>query len=207
LRARLRIAEESEVVLFVGRLAPEKELASLVRGFAKVAALRPQVMLVLVGDGPCREEVYRLAGALAEEGRIRFTGAMPSSAVHEWVQIADVFALVSSLEGLPVSLIEAMATGLPVVVSDIPANRQLVDTGVEGMVVETRNADAIGSALDSILSDGAARRRMGAAARSRIGERFSTVRVVGLYEALFERLLGRKASAMPPDGIGFPAGQ
>jgi glycosyltransferase involved in cell wall biosynthesis len=189
LRERLGIAEQSEVVLFVGRLAPEKELASLVRGFARVAALRAQAMLVLVGDGPCREEVYRAAGKLAEEGRIRFTGAVPSSAVHEWVQIADVFALVSSLEGLPVSLIEAMATGLPAVVSDIPANRQLVDHGVEGMVVETRNEDAIGAAIESMLSDSETRSRMGRAARSRIGERFSTERVAGLYETLFAKIL------------------
>jgi glycosyltransferase involved in cell wall biosynthesis len=191
LRTRLGIAEESQVVLFVGRLAPEKELASLVKGFAGVAALRPRAMLVLVGDGPCREEIQSIAGRLAEEGRIRFTGPVPSSAVHEWVQIADVFALVSSLEGLPVSLIEAMATGLPVVVSDIPANRQLVDPGVEGLVVELRNIEAIGSALNSILSDSGARRRMGAAARARIGETFSTDRVVGLYEGLFAKVLGQ----------------
>jgi glycosyltransferase involved in cell wall biosynthesis len=192
-RARFDIPAESEVVLFVGRLAPEKELASLVRGFAGIAASQPRAMLVLVGDGPCREEIQIAAGKLAEEGRIRFTGVVPSSAVHEWVQIVDVFALVSSLEGLPVSLIEAMATGLPVVVSDIPANRQLVDTGVEGIVVETRNADAIGSALESILgdsdSDGETRRRMGTAARLRIGERFSTDRVVELYETLFAKIL------------------
>jgi glycosyltransferase involved in cell wall biosynthesis len=191
LRARLGIAEESEVVLFVGRLAPEKELASLVRGFAGVAALRPRALLVLVGDGPCREEMQRIAGKLAEAGRIQFTGAVPSSAVHQWVQIADVFALVSSLEGLPVSLIEAMATGLPVVVSDIPANRQLVDPGIEGLVVELKNVEAIGSALNSILSDNGARRRMGAAARARIGGSFSTDRVVGLYEGLFAKVLGQ----------------
>jgi glycosyltransferase involved in cell wall biosynthesis len=190
LRARLRIPEESEVVLFVGRLAPEKELASLLRGFARVAALRPRTMLVLVGDGPCREETQTIAGKLADEGRVRFTGAVPSSAVHEWVQIADVFALVSSLEGLPVSLIEAMATGLPVVVSDIPANRQLVDSGVEGIVVETRNEDAIGRALGAILDNPETRRHMGEAARSRIGDRFSTARVTVLYETLFARLLG-----------------
>jgi glycosyltransferase involved in cell wall biosynthesis len=189
LRARLHISEQSEVVLFVGRLAPEKELVSLVRGFATVAALRPLATLVLVGDGPCREEVQSAAGALAEDGRIRFTGAVASSAVHEWVQIADVFTLVSSLEGLPVSLIEAMATGLPVVVSDIPANRQLVDQGVEGMVVETRNEDAIGSALGALLDNSETRRHMGEAARARIGDRFSTVRVTVLYETLFARLL------------------
>jgi glycosyltransferase involved in cell wall biosynthesis len=152
--------------------------------------LRPHAVLVLVGDGPCREEIRSIAGGLAEEERVRFTGAVPSSDVHEWVQIADVFALVSSLEGLPVSLIEAMATGLPVVVSDISANRQLVDHGVEGMVVEAKNEDAIGSALGAILDNPETRRQMGEAARSRIGDRFSTARVTVLYETLFARLLG-----------------
>jgi len=189
LRAKLGIPEESEVVLFVGRLAPEKELASMVRGFAGISAVRPRAVLLLVGDGPCREELQGIARELGNEGRVRFTGAVPSSAVHEWVQIADVFALVSSLEGLPVSLIEAMATGLPVVVSDIPANRQLVDAGVEGVVVKTRDADAIGMAFGSLLGDGETRRRMGTAARLRIGESFSTDRVVELYEALFAKIL------------------
>ena len=189
LRTALGIPSESEVVLFVGRLAPEKELASLVNAFGRIAASRPRAMLVLVGDGPCRNELHTVAGNLAQEGRIRFTGAVPSSAVHQWVQIADVFALVSSLEGLPVSLIEAMATGLPVVVSDIPANRQLVDPGIQGLVVETRNADAIGSALGEILESPEMRRRMGEAARLRIGDSFSTARVAALYETLFARFI------------------
>lgn len=190
LRAKLGIPEESEVVLFVGRLAPEKELASLLRAFVAVAASRPRSVLVLVGDGPCREELRSIAQNPSLEGRIRFTGAVPSSAVHEWVQIADVFTLVSSLEGLPVSLIEAMATELPVVVSDIPANRQLVDPGIEGIVIETRNEAAIGSALVTLLNDKEMRKRMGEAARARIGDRFSTARVTGIYETLFARLLG-----------------
>jgi 1,2-diacylglycerol 3-alpha-glucosyltransferase len=190
LRAKLTIACGAEVILFVGRLAPEKELASLVAGFAKLSACRPQALLVLVGEGPCREDLRSATGSLASEGRVRFTGAVPPSAVHEWVQAADVFALVSSLEGLPVSLIEAMATGLPVVVSDIPANLQLVEQGIEGIVVETRNADAIGAALNSILSDPAARSRMGIAGRTRIAARFSTQHVTGMYESLFAKLLG-----------------
>jgi glycosyltransferase involved in cell wall biosynthesis len=198
LRTKLGIPEDSEVVLFVGRLAPEKELTSLLEGFGKVAALRPQATLVLVGDGPCREELQSQTGRVAPAGGIRFTGVVPSTSVHEWVQIADVFALVSSLEGLPVSLIEAMATEVPVVVSDIPANRQLVDSGVEGIVVGTRNPDAIGSALNSILGDRENRQRMGRAGRLRIGKSFSTDRVVGLYETLFAKLLS-------PDRIGFPA--
>jgi len=189
LRARLAIPQDAEVVLFVGRLAPEKELPSLVKGFGKVAALRPRAMLLLVGEGPCREELQTLAGQVTEEGRIRFAGATPSSAVPQWMQIAEVFALVSSFEGLPVSLIEAMATGVPAVVSDIPANRQLVDTGVEGVVVETRNADAIGAALESLLGDSELRSRLGAAGRARIAGSFSTPRVVELYESLFVRLL------------------
>ncbi len=169
----------------------------------KAAASRPLATLVpvlLLATRACREELGDLAGKVAEEKRIRFTGAVPSAAVHEWVQIADVFTLVSSLEGLPVSLIEAMATGLPVVVSDIPANRQLVDPGIEGLVVETKDANAIGKAIVSILSDGEMRQRMGAAGKARVGSTYSTDRVVGQYETLFARLLS-------PARIGFRADQ
>ncbi len=82
-------------------------------------------------------------------------------------------------------------------VSDIPANRQLVDEGVEGLVAETRNADAIGDALGTLLDDPEMRRRMGKAARSRIGDKFSTARVTAIYENLFARLLSRGAGSGP----------
>jgi len=200
LREKLGIPLQAEVVLFVGRLAPEKELASLLEGFARIAASRASAVLVLVGDGPCRKELEGIAGNMTGGSRIQFRGVVPSSSVHEWVQIADVFALVSSLEGLPVSLIEAMATEVPAVVSDIPANLQLIDHGVEGMVVSLRNAGEIGAALNSILSDREAGRRMGKAARSRIERSFSTDRVVGLYETLFTKLLST-------DRIDFRADQ
>ncbi|HWE51147.1 MAG TPA: glycosyltransferase family 4 protein [Bryobacteraceae bacterium] len=189
LRAKFGIPAEADVVLFVGRLAPEKELPSLVKGFEKIAAQHERAMLVLVGDGPCRGELETLAGKLIQQGKIRFTGAVASSAVHQWVQIADVFSLVSSLEGLPVSLIEAMAAGLPAVVSDIPANRQLIDPGIQGLVVEPKNAEAIGSALSAVLENPELRRSLGDAARARIGDNFSTARVTLLYETLFARLL------------------
>jgi glycosyltransferase involved in cell wall biosynthesis len=204
LREKLGIPADAEVVLFVGRLAPEKELGSLVEGFRAVAAARPKALLILAGDGPCREEIRAAAGGLADRGRIRLAGAVPSSSVHEWLKAADVFALVSSLEGLPVSLIEAMATGLPSVVSDIPANRQLVEPGVQGLVAEARNAAAIGDALAALLAGGEARIRMGEAARARIGDGFSPQSVVCLYEEVFGHLMNRPAP-LSPDRIVLPA--
>ncbi len=193
LRAKLDIADDTELILFVGRLAPEKELGSLIGGFAQIAKIRPRAKLVLAGDGPLREELQRLAESLLPENRIRFAGAVPPQSVHEWMQIADVFALVSSLEGLPVSLIEAMVSGVPAIVSDIPANRQLVDDGIEGLVVPLRSEDLIASGLNSILSDEDRRTRMGAAGRARIVASFSTKEVIERYETLFTRLLGKGA--------------
>jgi len=84
-----------------------------------------------------------------------------------------------------------MSAGLSVVVSDIPANRQLVDPEVEGLVAAPKDAEKIGEALRSLLANPEARRRMGAAGRTRIAKSFSTERVVRMYESLFARLLSR----------------
>jgi glycosyltransferase involved in cell wall biosynthesis len=100
-----------------------------------------------------------------------------------------VFALVSSNEGLSCSLLEAMSTGLPSVVSDIPANAQLIDSGTQGLRIATGDHEAIAQALAKLLGDDALRKRMGAAARQRVLENYSTCRVVERYEALFHEAL------------------
>lgn len=188
LRRSLGWAGDDRVILFVGRLAPEKELASLVQGFARVAAERPNARLVLVGDGPCRVSLEDLARQLGVDSRVMFSGQKDPTTVCGFLQCADVFTLVSSLEGFPVSLVEAMATALPVVVSDISANLQLVENEQNGLVAGLREDRSIATALQRLLEDAELRVRMGAAARESIVNRYSTARVVELYETLFTEL-------------------
>ena len=115
LRRSLGLPGDVPITLYVGRLAPEKELASLLRAFALVAPRRPDALLLLVGDGPSRPELEAEVTRLRLSAQVRFTGMVPVAEVSRWVRASDIFALVSSLEGLPCSLIEAMSAGLAAV--------------------------------------------------------------------------------------------
>jgi glycosyltransferase involved in cell wall biosynthesis len=192
-RAQHGIPLQGCVTIYVGRLSPEKGLPGLLRGFALTARSSPDAMLVLVGDGPQRAELEALAGQLQlGPDRIRFIGRVNSTEVPFWLRSSDVFALTSPSEGFSCALLEAMAVGLASVVSDIPANRQLIDPGIHGLTVPFGDESSIGEALLQLSSDPTARKRMGEAARNRAIDNYSTSRVVECYETLLSEVLASK---------------
>jgi glycosyltransferase involved in cell wall biosynthesis len=186
LRGRFKIPAQAGVVIYIGRLAPEKELATLMGAFAAVVERQPGALLILIGDGPCRQELEACAAQLGLADRVRFEGRQPAASICHWLQASDLFALVSSNEGFPCSLAEAMAAGVPSVVSDIPGNVQLIDSGVHGLVVPVGDEARIADAIAGLLADPESRARMGQAARRRIVENYSTDKVLDRYEALFQ---------------------
>ena len=192
LRAGLGVPAEAPVAVYVGRLAPEKELDSLLGGFAAAARQFPAALLVLVGDGPEGERLRVRAASLGLGARVRFAGRLAIPEVCRWLQVSDVFALVSSNEGFPCSLCEAMSAGLPSVVSGIPANLQLIDDGVHGLVATLKDEASIAEAMARLFSDPALGARMGEAARRRVAGNYSTGMVLDRYEALFAEALGAK---------------
>jgi glycosyltransferase involved in cell wall biosynthesis len=191
LRQKVSLAADTPMVIFVGRLAPEKQLHSLLDAFVSVVRRLPQAVLVLAGDGPDREALEARCRGNMLHANVRFLGRLSETQVRDWLCVADVFALVSSQEGFPVSLIEAMATGLPSVVSDIPANTQLIDSGVHGAVVPVGDAARIADSLIQLLADPQMRSRMSLQARSRVVENYSTEKVIDRYETLFAEVLSK----------------
>jgi glycosyltransferase involved in cell wall biosynthesis len=194
-RRELGVADAARAVVFVGRLAPEKELPALIRAFAAAHRKAGDAILVLVGDGPERLRLQECARGLGlDDSAVRFTGRLPIDEVRKWLQVSNVFSLVSSNEGFSCSLIEAMAVGLPSVVSDIPANVQLISPGVHGLVTRLHDEQELAFALTQLLNDESARLRMGAAAREQVIRNYSTAKVVRRYEELFA---GAAARGMP----------
>ena len=189
LRKQLGMDPEALAIVYVGRLAPEKELDSLLRSFARITAGHPRAQLVLVGNGPSRPALEEAARQLHLGDRVRFVGMVPVADVPKWLQAADLFALVSSLEGLPCSLIEAMAVGLPAVTSDIPANMQLIEPGINGFSAPLLDEAAIAAQLNRLLDDRTLRIELGKNARASVMARFSTTGVADVYEQLFRELL------------------
>jgi glycosyltransferase involved in cell wall biosynthesis len=188
LRAALGIPADALQAIFVGRLAPEKELPVLIDGFAAAAAQNPQARLVLVGDGPVRPALAQQVSDRGIAGRVTFAGMQSSDQIARWLQASDVYSLVSSREGLPVSLIEAMATALPSVVTDIPGTAQLIDEARHGFRVPVGDSGAVGAALLRLFNDPGMRAEFGAAARPIAVERFSLDKVLSDYERLFAEM-------------------
>jgi glycosyltransferase involved in cell wall biosynthesis len=190
LRTTLGIPETALVVLYSGRLAPEKALPTLLSAFALVLKDVPDALLVLVGDGAVRLALIEQAKQLGlSEETIRFTGRVDPQSVCLWLKIATVFALVSPSEGFPCALEEAMSAGIPSVVSDIPANRQLVKNGLHGILTPVGDIEKIAESIVRLLQDAPLRRRMGEAAREHIAANYSTSHIVDRYEVLFREIL------------------
>jgi glycosyltransferase involved in cell wall biosynthesis len=145
---------------------------------------------VLVGHGPERERLEARAKALRVAHAVHFTG--PVADVADALRAADVFALPSVAEGMSNSLLEAMATALPCVASDIGGNQDLLGPSEAGVLVAGGTPAGWADALIDLLRDPDRRARLGASARRRIDEEFALERVVGRYVDLYRRLLARE---------------
>jgi glycosyltransferase involved in cell wall biosynthesis len=184
LRAQYDVPAEAFVIIYTGRLAPEKSLHLLVEAFDTVWRQRAQAYLVLVGDGPMRAALTKQTQHLGCQDSVCFVGGVAPMEIPRWLQMADVFALVSLSEGFPCALVEAMSAGLASVVSDIPANRQLVQPETHGLLSPPGDASAMAAALIRVLDDHEVRARMGEEARRSVKQHYATERVLGLYETM-----------------------
>jgi glycosyltransferase involved in cell wall biosynthesis len=185
IRASLGLNPDVPVTIYVGRLAPEKNLKTLLKGFSRVHQAMPAAVLALVGEGAERTSLEELADQLGIASSVRFTGRLGMPALLHWLQASDVFALVSHCEGFSCSLIEAMSTGLPSVVSKIPGNTQLIEAGVTGLIVEENDDLAIANAIITLMGNTALTTRLGWAARQHIAANYTTDLVVKRYEETF----------------------
>ena len=187
-RRALGIDDSARVVGTVGRLDPVKDQATLIRAFASLVAARPEAVLVIVGDGPSRRALDLLAADLGLEGRIRMLGTRAD--VAHLLGGFDVFALPSIAEGISNTVLEAMATGLPVVATRVGGNPELVDDGVNGRLVPPGNPAALAEALDAYLADSLVRALHGKASRQRAVTQFDLPTMVEAYRSLYVSLAG-----------------
>jgi glycosyltransferase involved in cell wall biosynthesis len=191
LRERLGLDPDRRYIANVARLHPIKDQAMLLRAFAAVAAARPDVDLMLVGDGALRGALGLLAEELGVAARVRFLGVR--SDVPEVLAAVDVFALTSICEAASLTLLEAMASALPVVATAVGGTPEIVRDGRDGMLVPRGDAHAAASALLRLLNDPEAASAMGASARARVRERYQLARTIDTYMELYRRLAGRPA--------------
>jgi glycosyltransferase involved in cell wall biosynthesis len=154
------------VVLYVGRVTEVKGVRRLLRAW-RVLSYRHMTTLLIVGDGPLRPELEREAAAGGLETSVRFLGIRAD--VRPFYRLADVFVLPSETEGLSNALLEAMAAGLPVIASNVGGNREVIEHGVNGFLIDWSDTAAVARLMAMLLDDGNLRRAVGEAARRRAG--------------------------------------
>lgn len=192
-RARWRTAHQVEsnaiVISIVARLVELKNHDLLLRAFARLRAGQP-VYLLIVGDGPLRESLEQQAAHLRIAPRVRFLGLR--SDISDILNASDIFTLTSRWEGNPMSVQEAMASGLPIVATAVGGVPELVESGTHGLLVESEDERGLASALQTLIDSPEVRHRMGQAARAHAVKHFDIRNTVRAYEQLYESVLAQR---------------
>jgi glycosyltransferase involved in cell wall biosynthesis len=151
LRKQLGIAEGASVIGSVGRLTEQKGMEYLIDAFPAVIARHPGAALVIVGDGELRAALEKRAVDNGLEGRIVFTGIRDD--VSRMLGLFDIFVLPSLWEGQPITIMEAMASGRPIVATDVGGNGEILQSGRLGILVPSRDPDAIAGEVNRLIED------------------------------------------------------
>jgi sugar transferase (PEP-CTERM/EpsH1 system associated) len=191
-RQTLGIPVDWTVAGTVGRLDPVKDQACLIRAFARAAGEAKRI-LVIAGDGPCREELAALIKELAIGDRVRLLGERND--IPLILRALDVFVLSSIGEGISNAILEAMAAGLPVIATRVGGNVELVRDALTGRLIEPRRPEALAEALGAYFGDPELARAHGAAGRERVATDFGLDRMLADYMSLYRKhaVLGVRA--------------
>ena len=189
-------------IVFVGRLHEQKGVDTLLNAFQLLLESYAQrsLSLQLIGDGPLRNELVTLAERLGVMPHVDFVGL--SDQVMAYLHQADLFVLPSRAEGISNALLEAMACALPVVVSQIPGNTDVVEHEKNGLLVPPDDAEALAASIASLLERHDLRKSLGTNARQVVNERYSLDSVADQYISLYHEMLSRQSGSHQPSLIG-----
>ena len=192
--------KDGVTILHVGRLSYEKNVDLLLRAFARMAGRSPAARLTIVGDGPDRAALARLAGELGLCERVRFVGFVSHEQLPALYRAADLFATASTIETQGLVVLEAMACGLPVVGVDALALPEAIRHGDNGFLAPAGDEAALAQHLGHLVSDVGLRKRMGMASR-RLAEQHDLERVATQYEGLYRQVADVCPSSFLPAWI------
>jgi glycosyltransferase involved in cell wall biosynthesis len=214
-RAREGFRDNDVLFVCVARIAPQKNHALLLKAFAQGPASDPNAHLVLVGEGALREQLEQQAKNLGLAGQAHFLGLRAD--IPDVLGAMDVFVLSSDYEGNPLSVMEAMASGLPTVSTAVGGVPDLFESGKEGLMVQPGDVQGLSNAMATLLRNREARQSMGMAAARRARKNYDVSRMVQAYEELYEDLVDHshrlsaesvpRESAIPAEeGVGSQQG-
>jgi glycosyltransferase involved in cell wall biosynthesis len=191
-RAELGLGGKDLVLMAVASLKPLKRLDLLLRAAAPLAKRHPATRVVLVGGGPDRDSLAALAAELGMEKQVVFAGVRDD--VPRLLRAADALVLSSRTEAFPNAVLEAMASGLPVVTTDVGSVREMVEDGRSALVVPAEDEAKLRAAIEKLAGDADLRSAFGVRGRAIVDARFRIETMCAQREALFQELLSSPAA-------------
>jgi glycosyltransferase involved in cell wall biosynthesis len=200
------VPEPERYLLCVAELQEYKGIDVLLRAARPLLAGDPSLGLVLAGDGPLRADLERLASSLGIAGRTRFLGTRGAADIVRLLHGCEVFVLPSRMEPFGIAILEALACKAPVVASAVGGIPEIIEHGVNGILVEPEDPEALAAALRRVLGDPDLRRTLAENGYARVMERFCATHTGAAYERAFASLLGVEPSSFhhPPSASPVP---
>jgi glycosyltransferase involved in cell wall biosynthesis len=187
LRDELGIGPQERVIGSIGRLTRQKGMNYLLRAFRMVLENNPDTRLVIVGQGDLKDDLVHLSRELNIQERVVFAGVRQD--IPSLLQLFDVFALASLWEGQPITIMEAMAAGKPIVVTDAGGNAEILDNGSYGRIVPVENPEALAESIRSLLDNPELAENLGRKAQAQAMSELSSEAMVRKYESVFASIL------------------
>ncbi len=189
LRKSIGLSNGDSLILTVARLVPEKGHLYLIEAAAQVVKQRPDARFVFIGEGPLRNILEEHTRSLHLQDYVRFLGLRED--VAELLSITSVFVLPAIAEAMPLSVLEAMASGVPVVVTDVGGVKEVINNGVSGLIVPPANSNELAQSILKLLNDQHLSRVMGRNARERVMRELGWENTFAQYEVIYDSLLRR----------------
>jgi glycosyltransferase involved in cell wall biosynthesis len=187
-RARFKLPSDTPIVGTVGRLVPVKNHRLLIEAFSRIHQEMPETHLAILGDGPLGESLATHAADLRLSNDVSFVKSSPSAEI--FLRCLDVFALSSESEGMPLTLLEAMAAGVPAVATGVGGIPEVIENGADGYIVPASGPEPLARTISSLLSHPGEAREMGMRGREKVKRRFNAERTVRETERIYSDLLG-----------------
>ena len=191
-RKKHNFGSSDNIILFVGNLIKRKGLRSLIESLNTLRRRKSDFIAIIVGEGEDLQELKSMVNKYGLNSFVKFYGRIPKTTLSELYTAADVFVLPSTSEGHSVALLEAMASGLPIVASDIEGNMESVEDGVNGLLFRTGNSECLAEKLEIILSDPKLKKMMSDKSYETYIQKFSTKKQIHNYLKIYDSLI-RKA--------------
>ena len=187
--------EDAEILVCTRALAPVYGVHDFLAALPSVFDRKPRARALIIGDGPQRADLERRAAGFGFGERVRFPGTVPNSALPRYLAASDVYVSASHSDGSSLSLLEALACGLPVAVTDVPAILEWVEDGKHGRVAPIGEPGALAARIVELLDDDGLRAAASAVNRAVAEERADWDRNFGKLKAMYARLVPGSSSA------------